>query len=375
MISRLPPIWLSFFCLCAIASRLSHASCDKPDYVDTYGIVNRLDLRGVNACPYANPLKPLFTRTGTLACASLDGYNQATEIRDRGWFLAHLAGAELHGDRSLITSDGHVPPQFFGCTVLSDGLAATLKSERDGGTIRTNLGWMSIGDLRNSPESASADAQAARSAEIEAMRPRLCQPDGSCVYTDVKPRQPVPHISPDPRFFRSVLESVQGHEFDVSSVALGKTEIERPHYICTFQNGTVRELDSSCPDKDFFVTNNSVHTSLLARSEQTGQRLCSYEFYLPEQLVYPYGGANAPNRFQIQSASDCPNRIFFVVDKTGDVKAPTPHQGSLVARTPQGECAYHVVDLNLDFHIQWDGWSNCPNNMTLGVVPRPLLLH
>src|ERR1700686_3277282 len=80
MVSRLLSLPLVLCGVLDLVSNSVQASSERPSYIDRYGVVIRSGHGGVNACREGNPEEPLFTREGTLACASIEGFSQAIEI-------------------------------------------------------------------------------------------------------------------------------------------------------------------------------------------------------------------------------------------------------------------------------------------------------
>ncbi|MGO9076103.1 MAG: hypothetical protein ACLQEI_18295 [Terriglobales bacterium] len=365
-------IWVAcVFCLGLVPIQ-AHASCETPSYVDRYGVVDRSNVAqgGVNRCKAPNTQKPLFTRQGTISCATKEGYDQAYEIRIHDWVLAPLLGVTFHGDRSTLAPDGRATPTFFGCTVNPDGVAVTLLAGSAMGAIHTNLGWLSMDDLRNSREDTDADDAANKTAQRASYRPTLCKSIDDCVYTDVTPYQPVPRVSVDSRFYRTSSESIKGHEREVSSAPLQSTQFENLQFVCTYQNGLVKTMSSSCPNQDFSSGGGVVHSSQLVGVQKTGQSICTYDFYVPRQLVSPYGGGTSPAHIQFRT-TNCPQTVYFVVDKTGTVTVPTAHASKLLQQSIGINCTYHVPDLNIDFDAGSSVGRQCPDSVAFGVVPRP----
>ena len=101
--------------------------------------------------------KPMFTRVGTLACETLNGYQLAYNARGRSWTYSPTAGVRPSSTDfpklKIGTRPGTpTPPDYFGCTIHEDGVPISTvdKRTRSGSIYHTNLGWLSPADLRNS---------------------------------------------------------------------------------------------------------------------------------------------------------------------------------------------------------------------------------
>jgi len=171
-------------------------------YADQYGSIDRsVSAHGsVNFCGFPDVNKPLFTRVGTLSCDTRVGYSQAITIRNYSWHLVPLAGSQYHG-RVPLNPDGTATPAFLGCTVHTDGDLVAIVNNDGSNFVFTNIGWVAMYDLRNSPADEEAARRKAQRLQKERLRPTICYPDipryeetkrGKCFYTDVHPYALVP---------------------------------------------------------------------------------------------------------------------------------------------------------------------------------------
>lgn len=131
----------------------SYASCSQPSYVDQFGVVARgvFDHGGVNACPEADLHQQLYTREGTLTCASKVNLTFAMASRDHGWVFIPLAGMKFSSGRSEVRAGTSVSPEFLGCAVKRDGVPLSV-FRSDGSIASTTIGWLSLVDVRNPKE-------------------------------------------------------------------------------------------------------------------------------------------------------------------------------------------------------------------------------
>jgi hypothetical protein len=140
----------------------------------------------------------MFTREGTMACETLDGYNLAFNARERSWTFVPSAGIKLPpGAREGMPT----PPAYFGCTIHPDGVPISSLDLKTFSAFHTNLGWLSQRDLRNSRVDEEAARAKSQTVQNERLRPQICYPDdprykdserGKCFYTDVQPYALVP---------------------------------------------------------------------------------------------------------------------------------------------------------------------------------------
>jgi hypothetical protein len=139
--------------------------------------------KSTDRCP-ADESNALFTREGTLACSTLEGFQLAYNAMEHGWSYVPTAGVPTQpGEYSGMP----VSPEHFGCAIYHDGVAVQISRENFS-AAETNIGWVARVNLRNAPVEVGS-----RHPKIDsALRPKLCDKHGKkCVYTDVHPYEPV----------------------------------------------------------------------------------------------------------------------------------------------------------------------------------------
>ena len=126
--------------------------------------------------------RPIFTLEGALACKSLNNAQLAAASQRHGWrYQADLLGVpNLPGfcvskpitpplrlpwkkpaDECRIFPGQEVTPEIFGCSVLHEGIPITIDrtQESDPGWLASDVGWVSVLELRNAPDPVVVEAE------------------------------------------------------------------------------------------------------------------------------------------------------------------------------------------------------------------------
>lgn len=160
-----------------------HNRCDYRAWINAFQPEQPVFPKSTDRC-LADESKALFTREGTLACSTLDGFELAYNSMEHGWTYVPTAGVPAKaGEYSGMPT----PPEHFGCTIYHDGVAVQISRENFS-AAETTIGWIARVNLRNAP----IEIDPTHPMIDSALRPKLCDKHGKkCVYTDVHPYQPV----------------------------------------------------------------------------------------------------------------------------------------------------------------------------------------
>jgi hypothetical protein len=162
--------------------------CSSTDWSDAFHPNEPVHPIATDVCP-ANIDEALFTREGTLACPTVDMLSAAFNAMEANWHLVASAGIPM----TYRGTGRAVGPEFFGCSVYHDGVPVARPTLQNGSSAYNvaPLGWVFRGNLRNSLEYMKQKSGARKAAVRNTTRPKLCNPGGGCVYTDVHPYEPV----------------------------------------------------------------------------------------------------------------------------------------------------------------------------------------